>query len=230
MGGMDKPRSAGDHSVMSRRRNNVLRFESRQPVRSKRPRRRHVLPRLSGRAWTLILVVLVAILTVGSQAFGPEFPTFLDWLEGSTTAQKRPEGSTAIDGTARIIDGDTLEIRGRRIRLHGIDAPESRQQCKDAAGRDYRCGQRATQALSGRIGGRPVACEQRDIDRYNRVVAICRVGSEDLNAWLVAQGWAVAYRYYSTAYVGQENEARAARRGVWSGTFTSPSDWRRQHR
>jgi endonuclease YncB( thermonuclease family) len=132
-------------------------------------------------------------------------------------------------GQASIIDGDTLEIHGQRIRLYGIDAPESRQTC-EAAAQTYRCGQQAALALSDHIGRQTVACEPRDTDRYGRIVAICRAGSEDLNAWMVAQGWALAYRQYSTAYVGQEEAARAAGLGIWRGAFTAPWDWRHGRR
>lgn len=103
-------------------------------------------------------------------------------------------GSRAIVGQTSVVDGDTLEIHGTRIRLHGIDAPESRQLCDDAAGKAYRCGQRAALALSDKIGRRAVSCEPRDKDRYGRVVAICRAGSTDLNAWLVTEGLAITYR------------------------------------
>jgi len=75
-------------------------------------------------------------------------------------------------------------------------------------------------------GGRSVACEGRDIDRYGRIVAVCRAGSEDLNAWMVSEGWALAYRYYSLDYVSQEDRARAAGRGLWRGEFTPPWEWR----
>jgi endonuclease YncB( thermonuclease family) len=71
-----------------------------------------------------------------------------------------------------------------------------------------------------------VFCEQRDIDRYGRIVAVCRAAIEDLGAWMVANGWALAYRRYSTAYVGPESSARAAGRGIWRGTLTAPWDWR----
>ncbi|WP_244475097.1 thermonuclease family protein [Methylobacterium sp. Leaf99] len=75
-----------------------------------------------------------------------------------------------------------------------MDAPESAQTCQDAAGKDYRCGQAAALALSDRIGEAPIACEPRDTDRYGRTVAVCRKGSEDLNAWMVAQGHSIACR------------------------------------
>ena len=135
---------------------------------------------------------------------------------------------TILQGVASVIDGDTLEIRNQRIRLHGIDAPESGQTCKDGRGTSYRCGQRAALALSDRIERGTVTCRQRDTDRYGRVVAVCSLGALDLNGWLVANGHAMAYRKYSTDYVGAETRARLDRTGLWSGSFTAPWDWRRQ--
>jgi endonuclease YncB( thermonuclease family) len=135
-----------------------------------------------------------------------------------------------LAGRASVIDGDTLEIRGTRIRFHGVDAPESAQTCQNTDGKSYRCGQQAALALSDRIGSATVSCEQKDVDRYNRIVAVCSVKGENLNAWLVEQGYAVAYRQYSTAYVGQEDEAKKAKRGVWAGSFTLPWDWRKGSR
>ena len=84
--------------------------------------------------------------------------------------------------------------------------------------------------LVGRIDGESVACEERDRDRYGRVVAVCRHRAQDVNAWLVREGWALAYRRYSTAYVGEQADAKAAKRGVWRGEFVPPWDWRRGDR
>jgi Staphylococcal nuclease homologue len=63
-----------------------------------------------------------------------------------------------------------------------------------------------------------------------RVLAVCRLDGEDLNAWMVTQGWALAFVRYSTAYVHSEESARAAPRGMWSGPFIAPWDWRHRDR
>jgi len=139
-----------------------------------------------------------------------------------------PVQGDPLVGVASVIDGDTIEIHGQRIRLEGIDAPEAAQLCMDEGGRQWRCGQKAALALADRIGSRPVACEPTGRDRYRRTLAICRVGDDDLNAWMVRHGWALAYRRYSTMYVPAEDTARANRLNLWAGTFVAPWDWRRQ--
>lgn len=131
-----------------------------------------------------------------------------------------------IAGQATVIDGDTLEIHGQRIRLHGVDAPESRQSCEDAAGRSYACGRAAAFALADWIGRAVVSCDPRDRDRYKRVVAVCSVRGEDMGAWLVRSGHALAFRRYSLDYVAAEEQARVAGSGIWQGRFVAPWEWR----
>jgi endonuclease YncB( thermonuclease family) len=138
-------------------------------------------------------------------------------------------GEVAV-GIASVVDGDTIEIHGERIRLFGIDAAETRQSCEDASGKPYRCGQQAALALADRINQKSIRCEGRTRDRYGRLVAICYLGDEDLDAWLVSQGLALAFRKYSTLYVPEEDAARAAKRGLWAGSFEEPWEWRKgQH-
>ncbi len=148
----------------------------------------------------------------------------------ATLAFTIPAHAEPIVGRASVIDGDTLEIRGTRIRLQGVDAPESAQLCQDRAGKDYRCGQKAALALADWIGTANVSCEPQDKDRYGRTVAVCSKGGADLNAWLAENGHALAYREYSKAYVDEEAAASSAKVGIWAGTFTKPWDWRKEKR
>ncbi len=158
---------------------------------------------------------------IGSAVF------FYGALEFSTN-DGRGTGRDII-GAARVIDGDTIDVNGTRIRFHGIDAPEGRQSCR-VDGRMQRCGQRATRALANKIAGRPVVCTPRGRDRYKRVIAVCYAGDENLNAWMVANGWAMAYLRYSYSYVPEELSARLSKHGIWQGDFIAPWDWRRGER
>ena len=137
-------------------------------------------------------------------------------------------GAPLIECTATVIDGDTIEIRGERIRFDAIDAPESRQKCQAVDGTSYRCGQKSAFALSDMIGRGTVECEPKGHDRYRRTIATCFKGDTNLNAWMVVQGWAVAFRKYGIDYIPQEDDARLSRRGIWAGTFEMPWDWRAQ--
>ncbi len=120
-----------------------------------------------------------------------------------------------VAGTASVIDGDTIEVHGQRIRLHGIDSPESRQLCF-IDGKRWQCGKDAANALADKIARRPVTCEDLGRDRYKRIIAKCSVAGEDLEKWMVTNGWAVAYRRYSLDYVDEEADAQAVRRGIWT--------------
>ncbi len=137
--------------------------------------------------------------------------------------------STATSGTAHVVDGDTLRVGATRVRLSGVDAPELSQRC-GPQGRKVACGAIAAQWLRRRVEGRPITCQTVDMDRYARLVAICRVGGEDVGAAMVEAGWATAYRRYSLAYVEQEIRARAARRGIWALGFEPPAEYRRERR
>ena len=124
-----------------------------------------------------------------------------------------------------------LVIDGEKIRLHGMDAPEMRQICF-AAGQPFACGVVARDQLKRILGGRELACTVLDVDRYGRKVARCFMGNTDIAERLISHGWALAYRRYSKAYVPAEDEARAARLGLWepSVEFTLPWNWRRMHK
>jgi endonuclease YncB( thermonuclease family) len=138
--------------------------------------------------------------------------------------------SADIVGRASVIDGDTIEIHGQRIRLHGIDAPEKGQPCFDASGKSWRCGPAAANALDEFVGVSPVACRERDVDRYGRIVATCTLRGEDIEAWLVRNGHAMAYRRYSSDYIGAEQDAKNAKVGIWSGVMQPPREWHKEQR
>ena len=145
-------------------------------------------------------------------------------LAGPVQASQAPTISVA--GPVLVIDGDTLDGAGTRVRLHGIDAPESRQSCWNASGEAWACGIQATRALAAEVGDAEVICVGDRHDRYRRVIARCFLDGSDLNRWMVANGWAVAYRRFAPDYLRDEDGARADKVGVWSGTFMMPWDWR----
>ena len=133
----------------------------------------------------------------------------------------------------RVIDADTIEVNGKKVRLNGIDAPESGQNCEDAQNKSYKCGIKATDALKELLSSRDnmsLNWEFSGKDVYGRFIGECRLGTLNINAWLVQKGWALAYRKYSSKYVQSENEAKINKAGIWSGKFIEPWNWRRGDR
>ncbi len=140
-----------------------------------------------------------------------------------------PQAAEIAGRATKVVDGDSLEIGSDRIRLYGIDAPEGRQDCR-RNGEVWRCGDAAAAQLRKLVQGATLRCTPRDTDEYGRSVSVCRSGGTDINAEMVRSGLALAYRRYSSDYVDEENEARAAKRGLWGGEFTRPEDYRRESR
>ena len=127
-----------------------------------------------------------------------------------------------------ISDGDSLRSGKLRIRLFGIDAPEKNQQCTNENGAKWACGETAQKALETLVANAPyLQCDLIDTDRYGRAVMRCFVEKIDLGAALVRAGLALAYRQYSSTYGADEDSARTAKLGMWSGAFTAPWAWRR---
>ncbi|MCV0394358.1 MAG: thermonuclease family protein [Rhizobiaceae bacterium] len=138
-----------------------------------------------------------------------------------------------VSGRAAVVDGDTLEIRNQRIRLNGVDAPESDQLCQDDRNNPYRCGAEAAAFLDKILAeSRPAKCEFVDRDQYDRMVADCfRADGQNVAAMLVANGHALDWpRYSHGRYASDQKRAQAAKQGVWHGTFIEPWAWREAHR
>lgn len=131
----------------------------------------------------------------------------------------------------QVVDGDTFELGGETVRLWGVDAPEGRQTCRDGKGAAYACGDVARARLRELTREAAVTCRQRDRDGYGRLVGQCSANGRDLGEAMVRGGWAIEYRQFSNgAYSRAEAEARAARRGLWAGSFQTPSEWRAAER
>jgi endonuclease YncB( thermonuclease family) len=185
----------------------------------------------------LVVVVLVAAGTQG----GRDLMSWRTWTHLGTGRWTPPWSRSVpigapFTGRAHVVDGDTLDVAGERVRLYGIDAPELHQTCRDAGGDDYACGRAAARALENLVAGGRVTCTPLDHDRYDRDVARCRRDArnageaQDLGEAMVRAGQAIELsRYSGGAYAGAEREARAARRGVWAGAFEEPAEWRRRH-
>lgn len=128
-----------------------------------------------------------------------------------------------VKGAGRAIDGDSLFVGRDEVRLQGIDAPEGKQTCtRDGASWD--CGNAARDELRRLIGKDVVVCSAVERDKHGRVLGHCSAGGRDLNAGMVSAGLAVAYG----GYLREQGEAKSRRRGLWSGEFEQPRDWRHE--
>ena len=149
----------------------------------------------------------------------------------------RSENINRITGFAKVIDGDTIKINSKKIRLYGIDAPEKKQKCKKtyltisfmSFTKDYMCGEVSTQKLIKKINKQKLNCNILDVDRYKRLIGECFKRNINLNSWMVSNGFAVAYRKYSKKYVSDEINAKNKKLGIWHGKFEMPWDYRRKN-
>ncbi|UFW46460.1 MULTISPECIES: thermonuclease family protein [Bradyrhizobium] len=126
-------------------------------------------------------------------------------------------------GRASVIDGDTLDMHGVRIRPWGIDAPETTQLCRGEDSLHYRCGAQAANDLDAFIGRRPANCVPVRLDRYGRTVAAYSVAGRDLAEWLVRSGRALDWPQYSKGkYHEVHREAELTGQGLWKGSYVEP--------
>ncbi len=131
-----------------------------------------------------------------------------------------------ITGVPRIREGDQIQIGNTRIRLGGIDAPSADQLCLNTSGERWTCGVAARDELIRHTDKKAWTCHLRQTDRRGRSVARCEVDGEDIQKWMVRNGWALSYARFSHDYDADEKVARDAKAGMWQGAFIAPWDWR----
>jgi endonuclease YncB( thermonuclease family) len=135
-----------------------------------------------------------------------------------------------ITGIARVREGDQVQIGASRVRLGGIDAPSVDQLCLNNKGERWTCGVAARDELVKHADNKEWTCHVRQTDRRGRQVARCEVDGEDIQQWLVKNGWALSYGRVSHDYDADEKAAREAKAGMWQGAFIAPWDWRERNK
>lgn len=160
--------------------------------------------------WRRFLDICLAVLVFAGAAF--------------VAARMEHFAGADISGPVRVVDGDSLALDKRRLRLKGIDAPELKQRCR-RAGHDYGCGVEAASFLRELVGTHQVECKGEGLDRYGRDLVRCTAAGVDLNETMVRSGHAVAFGDYRVA----EAEARSEQAGLWGGEFDLPKQWRAVH-
>lgn len=191
-------------------------------LQRRRPKRNGIFRRSFLTSFALL--VFAATVYISSDNWHRHFAPF------DTTVGNRGEPSgAALIGRASVVDGDTIQIHGERVRFNGIDAPESAQQCRDGAGKPYRCGAKSAAALDDLLkASSPTRCEFVERDRYGRFVGNCfRADGASVQEFLVRNGWAMDWpRYSDGAYASFQDAAKAERIGIWAGEFQPPWEWR----
>ena len=133
----------------------------------------------------------------------------------------------AAAGEVRVIDGGTLKLGERVLRLQALAVPERGQaQCRDAGGGSTDCGAASAQALARLVAARDLACKVQSHDRQGRAIGQCSAGGVELAASQVADGWAFAERGAPAALAALESTARQERRGLWSAATPPAERWR----
>jgi endonuclease YncB( thermonuclease family) len=160
------------------------------------------------------------------QLSGQEFSSKAGAQKALNGGEKKPD--EPIKGPARVVDGDTIWIGETKIRLHGIDTPETKQECKDGNGNPWMAGQAATAFLKSLTDGKAVSCLSHGNDRYGRMIGSCDVGDMDINREMVKAGLARAYKQYSKRYLYEEHSAINNKAGMWGGECMAPWEWRRK--
>ena len=184
-------------------------------MRSPPPQNMHKIAR-----WILIACLTVVAALLERSGYGRRG----DHSQRAPTTQSMPAGGV-VEGHPRLVDGDSFFLNGTEVRMLGIDAPEGKQTC-ERQGRSWPCGEEARSHLAGLIGGRSISCRGDEPDQHGRLLGTCSVNGRNLNSVMVSSGYALSF---GARYGREERDARDGRRGLWSGEFQKPQDWRHAH-
>jgi endonuclease YncB( thermonuclease family) len=163
------------------------------------------------------------------KSFGMLSPLWLIVFLGLATSATPDMAAVAADPPVfAIVDGDTLEVGGKIVRLYGVDAPELGQFCLNGTKR-YRCGYEAALILTKLVGSGPVECRPTPVDKKDKG-QICSVGLVDLAEAMLRRGYAAAPPTSLTIYRRVESEAKQSKLGIWRGDFILPWEWKEGRR
>lgn len=169
-------------------------------------------PTRQKRSWWVIALIIIA--AVASR-----------FMDDNPNKSGQSVPSDAIEGHPRLVDGDSFHLNAHEVRLLGIDAPEGRQTCERNR-KTWNCGEAARDQLARLIGSSKIRCHSLERDQHGRLLAICSSNGRELNKEMIRRGFAVTF---GRRYRAEENDARAAKRGLWASKFQTPQDWRRQY-
>ncbi len=160
-------------------------------------------------------------------------PTLATSQIGGMRVKSHPQFNKKFSGNTFVLDGDSLKVGGKEVRLFGLDAPEYNQTCFNVEKKKYLCGQISREFLINLAGGKEVECVYAEKDKYDRFLSKCFVsnGSETIliNEEIVKNGMAVIYNFTESDEKMDELEAEAKKKklGIWQGAFQLPKDYRK---
>jgi len=153
------------------------------------------------------------------------------YAEGSFRVKSHLLFNKNFSGKAFALDGDSIKVGKKEVRLFGLDAPEYKQKCLDQNNQEYGCGIISHDFLTKLINGKKVECVYAEKDKYDRFLGKCFIGEVSINEEIVKNGMAVIYNFTESSdkMDNLEKQAKATKIGIWRGSFELPKDYRKHN-